>query len=555
MNRKLSSWSFAATLAIAGSYFATNASAKENLGAGTAAPSGSIGTTGVAAGWSDSRSRERHPKRFSPVQRPAGVPEDFVLTHNGFFHPSCVFTIHSDETVSQDGTIRGLDGREHDRIPKCAHDRYDRNGQRITRRLISESTPSVGSIPAHLAHGYDGWIVDYLYIANSIPGATSLSTYWTVPAAPTSIGTQDVAFFNDICTTNDGTNLDILQPVLDYNGGNGYWLIESEHCCINDGDVQTSGTKVSVGDTILGKVTGSGCNSTGACSTWVVVTTDVTTSKTETLTVTNALGYPREVHPAVLETYDITSCSMLPASGAITFYDNTVTNSSGVAQSFDYNLEVMTSASYPAGFPRCGYNGTSSGNSYTLIFGTNVGGNSGTGGAAGTAGRPSAGGTSAKATGGVNATGGMSATGGNKATGGAPSSGGMSSAKATGGVNATGGMSATGGNKATGGAPSSGGMSTAGGTPGTGGVSAIVSATSTGGGTNPASTTTTGGMAGSSAASSVTAGATSLAGASHGNEGGCSCRSAGHSRTPQWPALGLLSALVLGRTRRRRRDR
>src|SRR6202042_3326577 len=33
------------------------------------------------------------------VRRPAGVPSEYVLTPNGFLHPSCVISVRSDEVL------------------------------------------------------------------------------------------------------------------------------------------------------------------------------------------------------------------------------------------------------------------------------------------------------------------------------------------------------------------------------------------------------------------------------------------------------------------------
>ncbi len=347
---------------------------------------------------------DRHHKRFSPTKRPPSVPEDYVLTHNGFMHPSCVISVDSDETVSHDGVIRGPDGRVRDIILPCVYNRYSLDGQ-----LVTEQTGSVAARPHAV---YDGWVVFYVYNGSVAAGAT-ITTDWVVPLAPTNAGTQDVAFFNDIVTESSSTD-DILQPVLDWNSG--AWTTESEHCCINNNDVYKSGGQVSVGDTIRGTVEGSNCSSNGACSTWTVITEDVTKGTSATLTVTDAAGVPVSVHPAVLETYDITSCNMLPASGKETFLNNSVTNSSGSTQPLAYSLGVITASQMPSGFPSCGYTGTTSSNSYTPIFSTSVGGTSNTGGASSTGGNKSTGGTTS--TGGARATGGASSSGGNKSTGG-----------------------------------------------------------------------------------------------------------------------------------------
>jgi hypothetical protein len=99
---------------------------------------------------------ERHPRRFSPAKRPAGVPDGYVLTRNGFMHPSCVFRVAPDETLDHDGSILGPDGAVREVMPPCPYERYGRDGRVITR---DES-----SSPAYRPHAtYDGWIVFYEY--------------------------------------------------------------------------------------------------------------------------------------------------------------------------------------------------------------------------------------------------------------------------------------------------------------------------------------------------------------------------------------------------------
>ncbi len=311
-----------------------------------------FGSTALAAdGTSD-----RHPRDLlSPAHKPAGVPSEYVLTHSGFFHPSCVVTVGSDEVVGSDLVIRGMDGSEHARFAPCAYPRYSVSGLPVPHA------------PAPAPVTYDGYIV-YYTSEETLPSGTALSTQWTVPLAPTDTVDQDIAFFNDIVTTAGGG--DILQPVLDYNGEvRNHWAIESEHCCISGDDMQTTPIDVNAGDVILGTVNGTGCDSTGACSAWTVTTADVTTSKSTTLNTTAPMGVPNGVSPGSLETYGVSACDMFPASGEITFVDNSVMSGDGGAEKLRYTL--LTLQGVAAEVPRnCGYGGSTSGNTYTLIFGT-----------------------------------------------------------------------------------------------------------------------------------------------------------------------------------------
>ena len=343
-------------------------------------------TVGAVASADDS-TWNRHPLYATPASKPAGVPADYVITRNGFFHPSCVVTLRSDEKWGRDLVIRGLDGVAHDQITPCAYPRYSLGGRPIpTDGSQSGRAPTRSTSEKGVRHGpshdptYDGWVVFYDY-AGAVATGSSLSTEWTVPLPPTTIGDQDLAFFNDIETKDV-----ILQPVLDFSEIPGKWAIESENCCVQNNDVQSTLVQVSPGDVILGVVTMADCNSSDDCTDWTVTTTDLTTGKSTALTMQNpgAGESANEIDSAVLETYGVTACDMFPANGEATFYDNDLTNGQGAAEPVTYDLETILPPSQPpapAGFPtNCGYSGTSSGNSYTLIFGTSptpVGANDG----------------------------------------------------------------------------------------------------------------------------------------------------------------------------------
>src|SRR5580700_2004751 len=66
---------------------------------------------------------------FSPARKPAGVPASYVLTHNGFFHPSCVVTVSSGDSLGGDMVVRGIDGAEHARLSPCAYPHFTASGR------------------------------------------------------------------------------------------------------------------------------------------------------------------------------------------------------------------------------------------------------------------------------------------------------------------------------------------------------------------------------------------------------------------------------------------
>jgi hypothetical protein len=380
----------------------------------------------------------RHPGPGG-IAAPAGVPSSYVLTHSGWFHPSCVVRVRSDEAVGADLVVRGRDdGAAHFAFGPCAYPRFDLHGGAMAT--------TAGGAPAHLAPQaaaaiYDGYIVYYEYDGTITAGST-LVTDEIVPPAPTNVANQDIAFFNDILTSLD----DILQPVLDFNGETrGKWSIESEHCCLSGNDMQSTIMVVAPGDQIRGTVTGTGCGTNGACSAWAVTTLDVTSGKSTTLNTTAPNGVPNGVSPGSLETYGVMSCDMFPVGGETTFTDNTLTDPSGNVETLKYRLLNFPGNDVNAEVPTtCGYGGKSSGNDFTLIYGAVTGapdggtatggaaggGEAGAGGRAGTGGRGGAAGGRAGAAG---RAGGGGAAGGT-ASGGAPGTGGQTgSGGATGG--------------------------------------------------------------------------------------------------------------------------
>ena len=447
---------------------------------------------------------ERHPQPGA-MRAPAGVPSFYVFTHHGWFHPSCVVRIGEDEVVGADKVVRGrADDAAHFSLSPCAYPRFDLHGH---------AAGTGAAAPAHLppqaaAVAYDGYIVYYVY-NGSVPTGPTLVTDEIVPPAPTDVADQDIAFFNGVLTSQA-----ILQPVLDFNGETAKkWSVESEQCCVNGNDMQTTPVVVSPGDTIRGTVTGTGCSSSGVCSAWAVTTADVTTGKSTTLNTTVVSEAPNGITPASLETYGVTSCAMFPAGGETIFTNNTLTDSQGAAHTLKYNLLVMQGVD-PEVPTNCGQAGKSSGNDFTVVYGTSIGG---TGGSAGTGGA-----------------GGATGTGGSAGTAGAA------------------GQTGTGGQTGAGGQTGSGGIGT-GGTPGTGGATVVTGTGGSPAGAGGSPSVSTGGSTGTGGRASGTDGATT--GSADTNDGsvtgGCSCDAAGNPT----PGFSLVLAFVAGALWDRRRRR
>lgn len=76
--------------------------------------------------------------------RPANVPQGYVLTPFGYFHPSCVQKIAAGDTLLADGRVKHQDGKAPASVPVCRYPRYDRHGVPIT----SAAPAQISTFPA-----------------------------------------------------------------------------------------------------------------------------------------------------------------------------------------------------------------------------------------------------------------------------------------------------------------------------------------------------------------------------------------------------------------------
>ena len=332
-----------ATVAVAFGGASTSLAAtpvREGAGSGGVRAS-SIDVAAFAASGPDSPSTAwnrsaGYARRASSQKKPPGVPAEYVITPSGFFHPSCVVELASDEVLGSDLVIRGLDGSRRDSVAPCAYPRYDFRGRPLSATLAStESAPVFGpgastesaprlfepKVPA--AQVWDGYTTYYHY--EGTPWAAYQSALWTVPPYPATVGPDEVIFlWPGILVTNAG----LLQPVLGFE--NGLWNIASWDCCVTGNAEHTAGIQVNPGDVIQGTTQGNNCDtSTGTCQNWTVTTTDTTCGQTQVLNTASPPGLPQSTYPAVMELYSVTSCDMLPANGEETFSSGSPAGSVG----------------------------------------------------------------------------------------------------------------------------------------------------------------------------------------------------------------------------------
>ncbi|HEY9029228.1 MAG TPA: hypothetical protein VIP05_33390 [Burkholderiaceae bacterium] len=282
--------------------------------------------------------------------RPAGVPADYVVTPNGFFHASCVVELAEGDRVAATGDVVHADGSVR-KAAACAFPRFGRDGQVIDAGTDA-APPTI-----------NGWVVD----SNSNSGATPPSAKsvadFVVPSGPSSAGSQVLYFFPGLESAPNVQS--ILQPVLAWNGfGDGAWTVTNWNCCISGTTYHGSTIPTATGHTIHGVMKGSSCStSSGVCTNWKIVSTDKQTSQSTTFN-TQAHGQAMNWYfGGVMEVYGVSTCSQYPSNGSITFSN---------IHFYDLSLHDSTPSNWNKDIgnvsPSCSYGLTATTNKTVITF-------------------------------------------------------------------------------------------------------------------------------------------------------------------------------------------
>jgi hypothetical protein len=285
--------------------------------------------------------------------RPSTVPQEYVITPFGYFHPSCVQGLAENETLLYDGRVLREDGSVRT-VASCTFPHFTPSGETVAEGISTQQmTAQKTTATAETSPVVSGWL-EYVSTTTSTSYGEIAAT-WTVPPAPANYEEQTLFFFPGFEDINNV--LTIVQPVLQFGassaGGGEYWSIASWNCCVT-GQAWFSGLKkVSVGDTISGKILPA-CSRKKfkTCTTWKIVTKDQTTGKKSTLNQINPDGQTWNwAFGAVLEVYGVRQCS--------DFADNSSTTLT--VQLYDSNFEPIADPGWtanPAGAgvtPQCNY--------------------------------------------------------------------------------------------------------------------------------------------------------------------------------------------------------
>ncbi|MBS0432614.1 MAG: hypothetical protein JSS21_09465 [Proteobacteria bacterium] len=271
---------------------------------------------------------------------PRNVPSDYVVTPNGYFHPSCVGSLAAGESLDAGGNVLQANGQVR-KIAPCAYPHYAPNGTRLQGDLLPRVSPLTNGTNPEI----DGWVVAGQYLLPRSTPARFLAANMTVPPGPSTQSGQVLYFFPGL---EDYENVvTILQPVLAWNGFNdNNWTIASWNCCKNGRTWHSAPVSVAVGDTIKGTVTGARC-SNAVCPLWSIVSSDVTSGNTTKL-VTSGYGQVLDwVFGGVLEVYGVSQCSEFPNAANEDFTNISAYGTSKITQPWQQWLITNS--------PACGY--------------------------------------------------------------------------------------------------------------------------------------------------------------------------------------------------------
>jgi hypothetical protein len=236
--------------------------------------------------------------------RPSNVPDEYVITPFGYFHPSCVQKLVKGERLLADGRIQHADGSIEKNVAVCNYPRYTPNGM-------------PGAQGAAVSPEVNGWIEN----ANITTGSPyqaygAIVATWTVPPEPSADDGQWIFFFPGFEDINNTQS--ILQPVLQWSPHQ--WAMASWNCCLNNITTESPVISVNAGDRVYGSITSTCPAGTVSCATWNVLSVDLTTGESTMLVNTPSNGQVFNwAFGGVMEPYYIVSCEDYPPNRHIVF--------------------------------------------------------------------------------------------------------------------------------------------------------------------------------------------------------------------------------------------
>jgi hypothetical protein len=279
------------------------------------------------------------------AKHPASVPDGYVITPFGYFHPSCVNQLAQGDVLHQDEKAIEHANGSVDKIQLCAYPHYRADGEQVTEEERAVQQPDISH----------AWI-EYASITTSTAYGQVYSE-WDVPPTPSDNDGQTVYLFNGLEDIKDVVT--IIQPVLGWNSDYGSaWGIAAWNCCVNGQVNESTPTTVNAGDHIEGYVFDNCGAGTKVCSSWDIVVVDVTNGHFSQMIDTTNYGQTFNwAFGGVLEVYNIAQCGDYPSpdyAGGIGFFNQSVLN-----DKFDVITPAWKVTNSSSGLsPQCNYGGS-----------------------------------------------------------------------------------------------------------------------------------------------------------------------------------------------------
>ncbi len=262
---------------------------------------------------------------IAATKHPASVPDGFVVTPFGYFHPSCVKQLAKGDVLHQDEKAIQHKNGTSEKIPACAFPHYRADGEEVVgdERVAQGNVQGVTQQP-DISHAW----IEYASITTT-SAYGQIYSEWDVPPTPSANDGQTVFLFNGLEDFKDVVT--IIQPVLGWNSDYASsWGIASWNCCESGTVVESAPAPVNPGDHLEGYVFDNCAPGTKTCSSWDIVIVDVSNGNFSQLLDTSNFGQTFNwAFGGVLEVYNIAQCADYPApdyAGGIGFFNQSVLN-------------------------------------------------------------------------------------------------------------------------------------------------------------------------------------------------------------------------------------
>lgn len=282
-----------------------------------------------------------HAQSPAGPNRPTAVPDGYLITPFGYFHPSCVREVAGEDTLLSDVPAIQHAHRAIETLAPCQYPHYTASGEVAVESFGESAQPAGGGT----------WIENANVTADAGTSYGRLTATWAVPPPPTTNHNQTIYLFPGLENTVGSTI--ILQPVLAWQGSTGAWDLASWNCCPAGITWHSAPVRVKAGNRIKGTVTQNCQAGTQACPTWNVSAADATTGTSSNMGNTTSSGQTFNwAFGGVLEAYNVTQCSDYPGNAQTVF--------SGLYL-YDYNLKPIANPQWsptinsPNYNPQCGY--------------------------------------------------------------------------------------------------------------------------------------------------------------------------------------------------------